>query len=306
MLVQIVWGHAANSAAPPWRRRLRDVAIWGLAVAVPYLAIGLYYQALRPDLLISPHLRMRTRDTFLEEGTAFFGHFLQLQAVYLCVAAVGVIWAIVRHRRGLLLPLVWFVTTFAIFLYYRPIWYHHVVLLNVPLAWLAAFGVEAWVDGWRLALGWQAQGRRWLAFAGLAASAAAVVMVFWVWPKPFTERLDEQMSIYRPLFVWDIQQRLIDEANAQGGWIFTDRPYYAFRANTPVIPTVAVLSRKRMEAGIITDEIMLAGIQQYEPTYVLTERFTGAYGASIMDEINAHYEMIAQNDPAQLFRRVPE
>ncbi|MBK8046215.1 MAG: hypothetical protein IPK16_03250 [Anaerolineales bacterium] len=274
-------------------------------MAVPYLVIGIYYQALRPDLLISPHLRMRTRDTFIEEGAAFFGNFLRLHAIYLVVATVGVVWALVRRQRGVLPPLVWFLTTFTILLYYRPIWYHHVVLLNVPLAWLTAFGVEAWLDGWRKCAFGRFLGAAGLRMPGLAA-AGAMVAVLWAWPRPFNERLDEQMAIYRPLFVWDIQQRLIDEAAVQGGWIFTDRPYYAFRANTPVIPTVAVLSRKRMEAGIITDEIMLAGLQEYEPTYVLTERFTGGYGAMIMDEITAHYDLMAQNNPAVLYKRRTE
>ena len=113
------------------------------------------------------------------------------------------------------------------------------------------------------------------------------------------------MTIYRPLFVWPVYDQLRADAQTAPGWVFTDRPFYAFQAGLPVPPTMAVISRKRLESGIITQEMIVDALKQYRPRYVLLERFTYSYGPSIIDRINRNFDQVLDIDPARYYRLKP-
>ena len=55
-------------------------------------------------------------------------------------------------------------------------------------------------------------------------------------------------------------------------WVYTDRPMFAFRTQLPVPPYLAVLSKKRIASGVLTEDQILEILEEYEPEQVFSGR----------------------------------
>jgi hypothetical protein len=302
------WGAGRGHWWPTdWRRRLIPLAAWGAMLAAIYLIAGLALGALHFDLLFGTHFGTLTRslEDFIEGSTLFFPHFIEQHVAFLLLGSLGMVYAVRRGAVEVLIPLVWIATGVAAFSVHRPLWYHHTIILSVPLTWLCAYGVAALAAGLRRA--WaerrQPQGIAWAALVAL--TTAVVVLVFWFYPNSYPERLAWQMTTFRPLYVESVAERLRNDAAAtdRQDWIFTDHPFYAFQAGLAVPPEIAVLSRKSLETGIITQEMLARVLRDYEPHFVLFERFTDSYSPEVMDEMHAHYNKELEADAARYYLR---
>ncbi len=272
-----------------------------------YLLLGLALGALHFDLLFGTHLGAMTANVqnFVEEASGFFPHFVEQHAAYLLLAAGGLVFAAYRRTAGVLPPLAWLVSAALVFSVQRPLWYHHTLLLSIPLTWLGGFGLAGML--WLLRVGWQRRHSAAGIVAGLlgAAAAAGVVAILWFYPNPLPDRLAWQMTIYRPNYIQQVADRLQADAAAtdKRAWIFTDHPFYAFQAGLAVPPEIAVLSRKTLEANIIRQEQLAKVLRDYAPRFVLFERFTDSYSPEVMDEIHAHYSKELDEGPARYYIR---
>jgi hypothetical protein len=304
-----------NSAGMPgpwhpwaeWRPRLGRIALWGLLLGAIYLLLGLALGALRFDLLFGTHLGAMTANVqnFVAEATGFFPHFVEQHATYLLLGAIGFLYATGRRLPSVLVPACWLLFGTLIFSVQRPLWYHHTLLLSIPLTWLAAYGLAGIGD--LLLTGWQRRGEPGAVLRGILglAAGAAALALFWFYPNPLPERLAWQMTIYRPNYIQSVADRLRADAAtaAPGEWIFTDHPFYAFQAGLAVPPEIAVLSRKTLEANIIRQEHLARVMRDYAPRFVLFERFTDSYSPEVMDEIHAHYSKEIEEGPARYYIR---
>ena len=290
-----------------WQRRLGRVIAWGAMTGAAYLVFGLALGALHFDLLFGTHLGAMTANVqnFVEEASGFFPHFIEQHTAYLLLAAGGLVFAAYRRNAAVLVPLAWLVSAALVFSVQRPLWYHHTLLLSVPLTWLAAYGLAGIL--WLLEYGWQRRHSAQGIAAGLLgiAGAAGVVAVLWFYPNPLPDRLAWQMAIYRPNYIQQVADRLQADAAAtdKSGWIFTDHPFYAFQAGLAVPPEIAVLSRKTLEANIIRQEQLAQVLRDYAPHFVLFERFTDSYSPEVMEEIHAHYSKEIEEGPARYYIR---
>jgi 4-amino-4-deoxy-L-arabinose transferase-like glycosyltransferase len=301
--VQGLWGS--------WQRRLGRVVGWGVMAGAAYLLLGLALGALHFDLLFGTHLGAMTANVqnFVEEASGFFPHFYEQHVAYLFLAAGGLAYAAYRRVAGVLVPLTWLVTSVLVFSVQRPLWYHHTLLLSIPLTWLAAYGLAG--SGLLLQRAWRRrhslQGAVEIVgiLLGLAAAAIALAAIFWFYPNPLPERLAWQMTIYRPNYIQQVADRLQADAGAtdKSDWIFTDHPFYAFQAGLVVPPEIAVLSRKTLEANIIRQEQLAKVLRDYGPRFVLFERFTDSYSPEVMDEVHAHYSKEIEEGPARYYIR---
>ena len=174
--LHILFG-TAPEATPGWlRRRVVQLTVWLAVAGAAFLAIGFYFQALRPDLLLGTHLGAQTQAAFVDEaGPTFLLHFAEQHAAYLVLAAIGAGWAIWRRNRAVILPLTWFLTALVALTFHRPVWYHHVQLLTIPLCWLCAFAVELWVRGVRRLFSGTEVTHRFARGTGLVVAAGAFV-----------------------------------------------------------------------------------------------------------------------------------
>jgi 4-amino-4-deoxy-L-arabinose transferase-like glycosyltransferase len=290
-----------------WRQRLGAVVAWSSMLLVVYLLVGLALGALRFDLLFGTHLGAMTANVqnFTAEASGFFPHFLEQHLASLLLAGGGLAYAAVRRMPGVLVPFTWLMTAALVFSVQRPLWYHHTLLLGIPLTWLAAFGMAGLAalvqHAWRRRTDAQSVAG---GLAGLVA-AAGVLALFWYYPTPLPDRLAAQMTIYRPNYIQSVADRLLADAAAgdRDDWIFTDHPFYAFQAGLAVPPEIAVLSRKTLEANIIRQEHLAQVMRDYKPRFVLFERFTDSYSPEVMDEIHAHYTKEIEEGPARYYIR---
>jgi hypothetical protein len=301
------WAGGSGALWKHWQARLLRVLAWGVLLGAAYLLLGLSLGALRFDLLFGTHLGAMTANVqnFVEEASGFFPHFVEQHAAYLLLGAVGLVYAASVRATSVLVPLSWLLFGALVFSVQRPLWYHHTLLLSIPLTWLAAFGMAGVFA--LLRWGWRQRGelRGMLGGLGGLALAAAAVLLLWSYPTPLPQRLAEQMVIYRPNYIQAVADRLRADAGAtdRTDWIFTDHPFYAFQAGLAVPPEIAVLSRKTLEANIIRQEHLARVLRDYAPRFVLFERFTDSYSPEVMDEIHAHYRQEIEEGPARYYIR---
>lgn len=287
------------------RQRLRRFACWLAVVGISFLALSFYFHAWDIEMLLSTHFGAQTRSrlVFAEESRKFLADFFYQHPVYLALGLLGVLCAIWQRNRQVILPLTWFLTVLVGFAFHRPLWYHHIMLLTIPLLWLGAFGIELWAQAIK-GLAGLPRGIQLRRSALLASGVIALGVVLYFYPAPLNQRLDQASSLYRPLYIWEIAYQLKLDAQSQPGFVFTDRPFYAFQAGLPVAPPLAAISRKRLESGNITEADMLDVLNTYAPRYVVLERFTNQYGAAVMDEINRNYQLVLKILPGYYYRRI--
>lgn len=299
--------NAANGTTLSVGQRMVRLLSWLVVVTIAFLGLSIYFNALKVDMLLKPHFaeQTRTQALFTMGSQEFITDFFKQQPVYLSVAAVGLIFAYRQRQRAAVLPLAWFLTVAGAFIFHRPLWYHHIMLLTIPMAWLCAFSLHAWGNLFDHLVGTTTR-QRLLRTALLSATAVALCAALLKYPSPLAERLEEQAKLYRPLYIWELVHQLQADAKEEQGFVFTDRPFYAFQAGLPVTPPIAAISRKRMQSGILTQEDMLNALTKYKPEYVILQRFSDEdYSAAVMDEIHRHYKLTIEIPPGRYYRRLP-
>ena len=306
--LHLLVANAAKGTTLSFGQRVVRLLCWLVVATVAFLGLSLYFDALNIDMLLKPHFaeQTRTQTLFTIGSQEFIADFFKQQPVYLIVAAIGVLFAYWQRRRAVVLPLAWFLTVALAFIFHRPLWYHHIMLLTIPMAWLCAFSLQAWGNLFDHLAGTTTRQRLWRT-ALLSTTAVALCAAILNYPSPLNARLDEQAKLYRPLYIWEMVQKLQTDAQAEQGFVFTDRPFYAFQAGLPVTPPIAAISRKRMQSGILTHEDMLNALTKYKPEYVILQRFSDEdYSAAVMDEIHRHYELTLEIPPGRYYRRLPD
>lgn len=303
IVVHLLWG-PAGAAMPSFGRRLLRAAAFGVLTLVVFVLIALPFNAVQPGLLLGTHFGAPTytQAMFLEEKSTFLPNFFKQHVAYLLVGLVGVLWAARRRDRSLLLPLTWFMTTLAALTVHRPLWYHHTIMLSVPLAWVCAYGVQAWVAQFDKLTTDQNPTVTKTRAGFLVTAAVALTLALLLLPRPLEQRQHDQMRINRPNYIPHIFQRFSEHAAVEPGWVFTDHPFYAYQAGLPVPPPIAAISRKRLETGIITQGGMVATLEEYWPKYVILERFTHTYSEEFMQILREKYDLVVEIEPAQYYR----
>lgn len=289
----------------PMRQRLRRLVIWLAGLALTSVLLLLYFRKMDLSTVLGTHLLADLRAGSTDANRAFLLQFARLHAAYLLLAGVGVVYAWRRAARGALLPTVWLVTVVVALTGYATFRYHYAVLLAVPLCWLAAYGVEAAIALLKQPSPGMRRPLQGLRIAAVLAATALVLAVLLVYPAPLAARLHEQSAIYRPLYDWNLVQRLIQASKLQPGYVFTDHAYYAFQAGQPVPPPIAVLSSARMNS-LTSDAPLLDALTTFTPRYVLLERFRDRYTPAVMDVIDHDYTLVQDTGTGRLYQRLPE
>jgi Dolichyl-phosphate-mannose-protein mannosyltransferase len=308
---------------PPLRQRIRRLAAWLGALLVLFGLVGFICGSLDPKQLIAPHLGAATRTAFVQgDNLAYIGAAFLRHIAILPLAIIGLIWAFKKRLAVAFLPAGWLLMALAFLLYERPLWYHHVLVMTIPLVWLAAFGVEAGLRAFRqperAAAKTQSAGPGDAAPAPLRSPArwalllAAVLIAVLAVIDPLTgkPRLLEEIPGPVPEYGEGVADLLCPGAESRAGtetWVFTDRPIYAFQAGLSVPPPMAVLSAKRLFSGTITENDLLDVIHSYQPKYVLLERYLPQYGKDFLAAVAKEYDLAREYSlglegwPGQLF-----
>jgi hypothetical protein len=291
------------------RWRLRDAILWSASLLVSFAVMGLLFRSLNLTQLLQPHLGVATRSAFPGNNLLAVRDLLLRQIGLLPFALVGIIWALRERRRTVWLPLGWSLVALAFLIYEKPLWYHHVTVLTVPLSWLAALGADAWIGALRkFTSGWKAPAE----FRSRGAAGAlrltcvglvGVVCLYLTFFSPFTARprFVDELRNPTPSYNTEVATFIRESYAGEPGWVFTDRPIYAFRAGLPVPPPIAALTLKRMRSVGVSDEEMAGVLQSYQPEIVVLERFRPDYGPLFRNALASRYEPISTSPTTEVW-----
>jgi hypothetical protein len=281
---------------------LRPALIWsacfaGLAGLLGFVLVG-------PQnvwSIIFPHMAASTTESL--EGPSYnINVRLQAAVPLLILGLFGAFLSIYKRNWLTLYPLAWAVLAYVLFSFYSPVFYHHQLLITIPVTILAAAAVG---DG-ILSLVRLRQLSDFMRFQTLLG-AAAVVGFVWVSINYFPV-LDRELMNQPRLTDFTLRAtpgklkvlRTMNEYADRTNWIMTDMPMYAFRVHRPVPPGVATFSSKRLATGSLTEEEILEAMREYRPEQVLMARFVIP---GLEDYLEENYTLILSAEFFRLFIR---
>jgi 4-amino-4-deoxy-L-arabinose transferase-like glycosyltransferase len=283
-------------------KMLRPTLIWSVCFAGLGILLGLILVGPRNVwLIIYPHLMAPTEQYFQSESFSI-NYYLEAAVPLILLSLVGVIVAIYRRNWLTLYPLAWAAVAYVLFSFYSPVFYHHQLLITVPLAMIAAAGVgEGILDLVRV------RGIASLVRPQTLLGIGAVVGFILVSVNYFPA-LDKELSNRPRLSGFDLRAtsgklkvlHTMSEYADQTNWIVTDMPMYAFRVHRPVPPNLATISQKRLSTGSLTEDDILTALRQYRPEQVLIARFEIP---SVEDYLRKNYRLILSVEYFRLFLR---
>jgi hypothetical protein len=326
LLVWLGWGGRAEQMRNWWRSRA--VALWGIAFGAGFLLLWL----LQPEsfwLIWDAHWGAGTRSAFAD-ATAPHVHIFRLMRENWFIsgpALLGLVVCAVRRRREGLIPSIWFVTALGVHLWHRPFWQFHFLHLAVPMAWLTGlfigevserFTAVTWEqlrgrvgnpltpalspDGgeggdnsrfWHGARFSQAAAWCWVLLPSLFLSAfIAELPGRWAKETAFL-RVDDSKD-------WECVG-VMKQYKTQTKWVFADDALYPFHAGMLTPPEIAVLSNKRLRAGLITQPELLNLLVHYRAEQVLVRRHV--FDEKFMRYVGQHYTTVFEHGSLQLFIR---
>jgi 4-amino-4-deoxy-L-arabinose transferase-like glycosyltransferase len=237
------------------------------------------------DFLVGTHLGAPTRTAFSPTGNVALTNMLVAEQGTNLLALAGVTLVLWRKRWDLLFPVVWLATELIVRSWHRPFWPYHYLHLAVPLAWLAGIALKLGWD-WLLTFDLVAfkkppfKGAVALLLFSLLLSLAAVDL------PDHARREWVQLHPTDPPSAWKIVQ-LMKDRQASTRWVFADNVMYPFYAGLPVPPEIAVLSAKRLQAGLITHAEILDVLRRYRPEQAVLQQ--SIFGDKIMTYLKEHY-----------------
>jgi hypothetical protein len=99
-------------------------------------------------------------------------------------------------------------------------------------------------------------------------------------------------------------QRVFDQYAADATWVVTSRPIFAFRANKPVPPALAVTSWKRFASALLPPEQVVGELRKYRPEVVLlTARWPLAVRTAVREELSEGYRRVWYQPVAEIWVR---
>lgn len=262
-----------------WIQTLLPALIWGGIFTVVTLLIGLVLVGIdNIPQLITNHLGASSTDIFQSDGEFKLSSHLGPSYPYLFLALLSGFYAIARKKWVLLYPFAWMVTAFVLLAFHSPVWYHHVILITIPAAILAAEIVVIGIDGLRRLVGEIAAHWNFADWLHLATIIGLLILFFRVRPPDLTRYMtfpalrSESQALIDPETSGLLER--VAEYKSETKWMLTDRPMYAFRNGILVPPEFAVLSLKRMITGEVTEEDLIEGVVRYKPEQVLIARYS--------------------------------
>ena len=276
--------------------------IWGISFAV--LAIILGAVLVGPQnvwLIIFPHL-MAPATQYLEGAGYTINAQLQAAVPLILLGIIGALVSFYRRNWLSLYPLAWAVLAYGLFSFYSPVFYHHQLLVTVPMAMMAAVAVA---DGTYALL----RLRRPFDLVQPQALFGIVALIGFGWVSiHYAPVLDKELMNQPRLTGFNLRAtpgklkvlRTMKEYADQTNWIVTDMPIYAFRIQRPVPPVLATFSSKRLATGSLTEADILTAMREYHPEQVLVARFVIP---SLEEYLQKNYTLILSEEYFRLFLR---
>lgn len=269
---------SSDSATPPPRQvavKFAAIGTWLAGFAIVFVTVGLYFGLLNYDQLVGSHLRARVEAVQIDTTPQMLRRMAGWDWDQNLLAGLGLVGAVVRRRWIRLFPACWFFTAVAIMSNHKPIWDDHYPLFAIPLAWLGAYAVADALDALRAAWRFRHVALRRVTLLRATAALPAIAVLAVIashWP----EKSARWSLAKMPHVDRAGSAKVLQEMRRRGtttGWVFTDRPIYAFLAGRRVPPEVAVISAKRFHSEVLTRADLIALVERYRPDQIVLARF---------------------------------
>jgi 4-amino-4-deoxy-L-arabinose transferase-like glycosyltransferase len=281
---------------------LQPAVIWGASFAGLTLLLGLLLVGPQNVwLIIFPHLTAPATEELSGPGYTINAH-LRAAVPLILLGVFGALVSIYRRNWLTLYPLSWAVLAYILFSFYSPVFYHHQLLITIPIALLAAAAVG---DGINTLI----HLRRSADLLSLPTLLSVLALAGFGWISlHYAPVLDKELMNQPRLSGFNLRAtpgklkvlRTMDEYIDQTNWIVTDMPMYAFRVQRPVPPILATFSSKRLATGSLTEEDILTAMQEYHPEQVLMARFVIP---PLEEYLQKNYTLILSEEYFRLFIR---
>lgn len=246
----------------------KPLFMWFVTIAATFGFIALLFPGESVDLLWRSHRLAEAKiDADTPDRHGFDKGLLLRDYDAFIPAIFGVLILLVRRRWDLLFPAVLFTTVYFIHLVHRPYWYYYYLHFSIPMAWLAAIGVqELFSILWRFELTDLRRPPFKPVWVSLLWSAALSLIVAGL-PERFRRGIAK--ISYADSARENAIVRQLEEYRDRTKWVYTDRVIYAFHAGLPVPPELAIIPAKRIWSGQITPEGIVAKLEEYRPEQIV-------------------------------------
>jgi hypothetical protein len=252
-------------------------------------------------MIIFPPLAAPSTADFQDPSFTINNH-LQAAIPLLILGMIGALISIHRKNWLTLYPLAWSVLAYAFLRFYSPVFYHHQLLITIPIAILAAAAVGEGIRS-LVRLRTVSDLARFPTFIGAAAFIGLILVSI-----HYVPLLDKELMNHPRITDFTLKAtpgklrvlRVMGEYANQTKWIMTDAPMYAFRVQRPVPPELATFSSKRLATGSLTPEDILTAMRAYHPEQVLIARFEIP---ALEEYLQENYTLILSVEYFRLFLR---
>jgi hypothetical protein len=286
---QWVYLHGAAKGIRYWIQLIKPAFIFSLSLVVISGALALVMVDLENGLeLILPHLEYRQLTSVTGSITAD----LKPALFPILLAVIGLGTSIEKRKWLGLYPAAWAILAYLTLLNHNPVWWHHQLLVTVPAAMLAAFGVTS-ILNWFKALN-RDQSWKWkvLVFCGVLIIGAYLNQHLRAVASELGNRAPSLRSYGLDPESGDM--RILSKMNslAEGETlIVTDMPIFAFRSKMLIPVELAWVSDKRFRTGFLSEQDFIDVIERDKPALVLVARYPLSEVRAYL-ESNPNYEEV--------------
>ncbi|MBO3457458.1 glycosyltransferase family 39 protein [Aetokthonos hydrillicola Thurmond2011] len=274
-----------------------DTLLWIASFSIIFILVGSLCNSLDSQQLLKSHLDDSVKIGFNQKSSLklTLSFFLE-DFDYLLLAIPAIITILKKRQWEKSFPLVWLISAIIVLIHHRPVWYHHYLLISIPLTWLATYGATLSFDFFRK--------KNWLHNFKLnqIQSFAAVALIFSLFVTPIKLviiQLENHSYLQKGKENTELLNIMLQHKQSTQ-WVFTDCPIYAFYSGLRVPPEIGVLSHIRIESKTITRQQLLSVFENYHPEQALLckSKTIRGYVNSYLDE---HYLKIYQNHVGSLY-----
>lgn len=276
--------------------------LWSISFASLGIVLGLVLVGPQNlTAITSPHLAAPVTEELGGSGYTMNGH-LRAAVPLVLLGSVGALFLIYRRNWLAFYPIAWAALAYVLFSFYSPVFYHHQLLITIPMAMTSAAAAG---EGIRLVT----RVSRPSDFRQVQTLLGAGVLIgFALVSFHYLPGLDRDLMNRPRLSDFSLKAtagklrviRTMDEYIDRTNWIMTDMPMYAFRVQRPVPPNLATFSSKRLATGSLTAEDILTAMREYRPEQVLMARFEIP---ALEAYLKNHYTLVLSVEFFRLFLR---
>ncbi len=274
--------------------QLKHITIWLIGFITVFL-VTIFTNLFSLEQVFEFHINNKLKSTFIYENSFKDVLIFYLQDLdYLLLAIIGFKQIKLDFKENLInyIPLIWLTLATILLLNHKPIWYHHYLLISIPLTWLAIYGVKQLLPYFKR--------KKWyfqIDFAKLKqdkiskfTTGCLIFSLCFTPVKIGVTLFNNHLLVKNSQPNFEVVNNILAHKN-KTNWLFTDVAMYAYYSKIKIPPEIAVLSRKRLANGDLNQEKLIQILEKYHPEQVVLERFP-EIEKDISPYLEQHYNKI--------------